>query len=224
MSTGFPPASAYLLAGGQSTRMGQDKAMLKLAGRPLLVHMLEKLRALGFSPEIAGSRADLLPFGPVLGDLHPGCGPLAGIEAALASSETELNLFVPVDLPLLPAAVLELLLDRAAITGALATLPSVGGLPQPLCAVYHRDLLPALRTSLENGGYKVMPALRAGAARQGPGALDLFALEPVRTAADLHSLPIALGDAFLNCNTPQELARVETLLAGQGTLLHQHLN
>ncbi len=210
-------ASAFVLAGGQSTRMGLDKATLRADGRPLIAHMLGKLEALGFAPEIAGSRPDLLPFAPVLGDLHPGCGPLAGIEAALASTATPLNLFVAVDLPLLPPQLLQLLLERAACTGALATMPSVGGQPQPLCAVYHRDFLPAVHASLEAGSYKVMRAVRGAthpdtSTQDGKG-LDLFRLEAVRSAAGIPWLPVCLADAFLNCNTPEEHRLVEEQLA-----------
>lgn len=186
--------------------MGQDKATLKVAGRPLIAHMIGKLTALGYAPEIAGSRPDLLPFAPVLGDLHPGCGPLAGIEAALASTTHELNLFVPVDLPLLPAELLAVLLDRAARTGALATVPSAGGQPQPLCAVYHRSLLSAMREGLDEGDYKVMRAIRAAT---GEGELDIFALETLRVAADFTWLPATPESIFLNCNTPEDLREVE---------------
>ncbi len=97
--------NAFVLAGGQSTRMGRDKALLPLDGRPLIEHMLDKMRGLGLHARICGSRPDLAQFAEVVADNFAGSGPLAGIEAALAVSDSELNLFVPVDLPGLPAGV-----------------------------------------------------------------------------------------------------------------------
>ncbi len=202
-------AEAFVLAGGRSIRMGRDKALLEVAGCPLVEHMLCKLRAMGYSPRIAGSRADLASFAPVVEDLHQGCGPLSGIEAALAISEEPLNLFVPVDAPFLPIGLLKWLVERASITGALATVPSVGGQAQPLCAVYRRELLPAVTAGIESGDYKVMRVIRDAAERKmGGGGFDLVCMEAANTA---WGGALFSGDAaahFLNCNTPNELQRV----------------
>ena len=134
-------AEGFVLAGGHSTRMGQDKALLQVAGRSLLDLALDKLRAvpLAAAPRIAGTRSELSSHAPVIADLHPGCGPLSGIEAALAASRQPLNVFLPVDTPLLPAQFLVWMVRRAEITGALVTVPCINGWPQPLCAVYHRQ-------------------------------------------------------------------------------------
>ena len=117
--------------------MGQDKALLQVAGRSLLELALDKLRSIGVAaPRIAAARTDLSSHAPVVPDLHPGCGPLSGIEAALAASSQPLNLFLPVDMPLLPARFLNWMLLRAEITGALVTVPRINGLaPAPLCCL-----------------------------------------------------------------------------------------
>ena len=150
-------AEGFVLAGGRSSRMGQDKALLQVGGRSLVEVALDKLCCIGVAaPRIAGARADLSAHAAVVPDLHPGCGPLSGIEAALAASKQALNLFLPVDMPLLPARFLSWMLLRAEITGALATVPRFNGQPQPLCAVYHRDLLGPITAALLAGNYKVM--------------------------------------------------------------------
>src|SRR6202044_3462453 len=101
--------------------------------------------------------------------------PLSGIEAALAATTQPLNLFLPVDMPLLPARFLSWMLLRAEITGALVTVPRINGRPQPLCAVYHRDLLRPITASLLAGNYKVMPVVSAAA---GPSQMvDVFDTE-----------------------------------------------
>jgi molybdopterin-guanine dinucleotide biosynthesis protein A len=203
-------AEAFVLAGGRSTRMGQDKALLQVAGRSLLELALDKLGALGLDasapPRIAGARSDLSFYAPVVPDLHSGCGPLSGIEAALAATAQPLNLFLAVDLPLLPARFLSWILRRAETTGALVTVPRFNGWPQPLCAVYHRDLLAGVTASLAAGNYKVMPVVTA-AAHSRAQAIDVFDIELLAsTYPELHrfsSLPLYRW--FHNCNRPEDV-------------------
>jgi molybdenum cofactor guanylyltransferase len=203
-----------VLAGGRSSRMGQDKALLRLAGRSLIEHALDKLRALPLcaAPRIAGAHADLSSYAPVVPDLHPGCGPLSGMEAALASTTHPLNFFLPVDLPLLPAQFLNWMLLRAETTGASVTVPRVNGLPQPLCAIYHRKLMLPIRASLLAGNYKVMSVVTA--AIPASETIDIFDVETVASAnQELHgwcSLPLFRW--FHNCNTPEDMAAIENAL------------
>lgn len=208
--TSLSVAEAFVLAGGRSTRMGQDKTLLQVAGRSLLELALDKLRALGLgapaTPRIAGTRPDLSSYAPVVPDLHPGCGPLSGIEAALAATTRPLNLFLPVDLPLLPARFLSWMLRRAEITGALVTVPRANGRPQPLCAVYHRDLLAGLTALLAAGNYKVMPVITA-AAQSRAQAIDVFDVELLAsTYPEMNRFsPLPLYRWFHNCNTPEDI-------------------
>lgn len=197
--------NGFVLGGGRSTRMGTDKALLHHAGRPLIEHAIDLLKAAGVAPHIVGTRPDLAAFAPVIADLHPGCGPLGGIEAVLAASNSDANLFLPVDLPLLPPVFLRHLLERACITGASATIPTLGGRPEPLCAVYRRDLMAGIGTSLESGNYKVIDAIEKAAK---PLGIDLFSVEAVgATRADWPLNP-PLYRWFQNLNTPADLALV----------------
>jgi molybdopterin-guanine dinucleotide biosynthesis protein A len=208
-----PVAEGFVLAGGRSTRMGQDKALLPWGGRPLLEVALDKLRALPLAtaPRIAAARSDLSSHAGVIADLHPGCGPLSGIEAALAASSRPLNVFLPVDVPLLPAQFLLWMLQRAETTGALVTVPRINGWPQALCAVYHRDLLGHISASLGAGDFKVMPVVTAAA---GPLSIDVFDVELVASAnAQLLAFsPLPLYRWFHNCNTPADMAAMENAL------------
>jgi molybdopterin-guanine dinucleotide biosynthesis protein A len=205
-------AEGFVLAGGRSTRMGQDKALVRLGGRPLLDLALEKLRAVPLAAaRIAGARPELASYGAVIVDLHPGCGPLSGIEAALAASSQPLNAFLPVDTPLLPAQFLLWMLERAQITGALATVPRINGWPQPLCAVYHRELLGPITAALLAGDYKVMPVISAAChPRQ---SMDVFDVEGVASAQpylfSFAALPLYRW--FHNCNTPEDMAGIGML-------------
>lgn len=207
---------AFLLAGGRSRRMGQDKARLELAGRPLVVHMLSKLGRLGLEAAICGNRPDLAALAPVLPDSKlpdwslpiprpPGessAGPLAGILAALEAPGTPLNLFLAVDMPGIPLTFLRWIIDRAERTRSPATIPFVSGRAQPLCAVYHRDLAAGIRQSMEAGERRVLAALRSAAPRA-----DIFDLESLIAIDAIHPLPAGLPHHWLrNLNTPREFA------------------
>jgi len=197
--------NAFILAGGQSTRMGRDKALLALGGRQLIEHALDKLRVLGFSPLIAGSRPDLAHFAPAISDNFPNAGPLGGIEAVLAATNTEQNLFLPVDLPWLPVELLRWIIDRAEITNAVATVPRLQGRPQPLCAIYSTALLPHLRAALAAGDAKVMHAVER-AANATSLRIDSFDVESI-AAAQSWGQPIPLHRWFENINTPADFEK-----------------
>jgi molybdenum cofactor guanylyltransferase len=208
MSEGYEGAEGFVLAGGRSSRMGQDKALLPLGGRTMLEIALDKLRSLPLPapPRVAGGRSD------AVADLHPGCGPLSGIEAALTASRRPLNVFLPLDMPLLPAKLLVWMLRRAQITGAMVTLPRINGRPQPLCAVYHRELLGPITASLLAGDYKVMRVVCSAAPR--PGSVDIFDVELVASADPemLAFSPLPAYRWFHNCNTPEDIAGIENAL------------
>lgn len=189
--------------------MGRDKAQLSFAGQTLLEHAVSKLESAGFNPGIAGSRAATHAFTP---DNFIESGPLGGIEAALSSLAGEPGqpvLFIPVDLPLLPADFLRALYDRAAATRALATIPFAQGRPQPLCAAYHSSLAPGIRAALAGGDRKVMRVMRALAG----SALDCPRVEAL---APLHSWETHRW--FMNLNTPEDYLLLQHLDRSYETL------
>lgn len=198
--------------------MRRDKALLELDGHPLIDIALGKIRALGMVPRICGSRPDLAKYAAFIPDNYADSGPLGGIEAALAVSESEGNLFVPTDLPHLPAEFLTWIASRAEATGAVATIPVFGGRPQPLCGVYSRQLLPVLRLSLASGDYKVMTAITTAAAKlQEP--IDAFCVESTAAAITLHSWPAEppIQEWFRNVNTPEEYEFLRTAVGHQAS-------
>jgi molybdopterin-guanine dinucleotide biosynthesis protein A len=208
-------AEGWVLAGGRSVRMGCDKAGVALAGRPLLEIMLDKLRTLGLRTRVAGLRAPVANAdAEVLHDAHPDCGPLSGMETALAKSEAALVLMLGVDLPLLETEFLFWMLERAANTGAIATVPRLGSELQPLCAVYRRELLTGVTEALESGDYKVKRAVERAASRIDSGGMDCFDAERVgATGAWRSTRPVHWQ--FMNCNTPEDLALAAARLAGK---------
>jgi molybdenum cofactor guanylyltransferase len=148
--------TAFILAGGKSTRMGADKAFVILDGRTLLARALELSRSVTVDVRIVGDPAKFATFAPVVEDIFPNCGPLGGIHAALRSSQTELNLMLAVDIPFASAALLQYLIDRARqAASATVTVAHAGGNLQPLCAIYRRNFADAAENSLRAAHYKI---------------------------------------------------------------------
>jgi len=129
--------SAVILAGGESRRMGKDKAWLEVGGQPLLARAVSTVRDSGIEEILISGRAgtDYSALRcPVLLDLEPGCGPLSGIERAFEATGAPLLLVLAVDLPNMTAAFLRKLAGRCdPLTGAV---PKLSGQLEPLAAIY----------------------------------------------------------------------------------------
>jgi molybdenum cofactor guanylyltransferase len=129
--------AAVILAGGESSRMGRDKAWVELDGRPLIRRALDTVRSSGITEIVISGRAgtDYSILGcPVLLDRESGFGPLAGIERALDTTEAPLLLVLAVDLPRMRADFLQKLASHCEpLTGVV---PKLGGRLEPLAAVY----------------------------------------------------------------------------------------
>ena len=147
--------SVFVLAGGKSSRMGTDKALLAIDGTTLLDNALALARRITEKVFIVGEKSKFATFGNVIEDVFLDCGPLGGIQAALKSSATELNLMLAVDLPFVPEALLRLLLSISQGSDVVVTVPRTAGRLQPLCAVYRRGFSTLAEESLRQGRYKI---------------------------------------------------------------------
>ena len=234
-STDESDAAGFVLAGGQSSRMGRDKALSPFAGRPLIAHALSTLREAGLSAAIAGvpadgwleepgsggriagsvspARAPLAAYAPVVDDSEPGLGPLSGICAALAATSTRFAVFLPVDLPLLPPSLIAILLHHARITGNAVTVPSVNGFIQTFPAVLERSALSALHNELHSGQRGCFSAFRAAADGLGQPIASLAVELLAQSGQVSHPFGLPPFRWFLNVNTPQDLRRAEELIA-----------
>lgn len=151
-----------MLAGGQSSRMGQDKARLVWNSHFLIEDVAAKVSNVAGNVAVVGQperfsdlKLECLP------DLHPGLGPLAGIEAALASARGEFNLILACDMPEVEPAWLENLLSTAERTGALCVVTRENtGIVHPLCAVYQIACLDAVRARIEAHRLKLTEFVR----------------------------------------------------------------
>jgi molybdenum cofactor guanylyltransferase len=185
-----------VLAGGRGRRIGGDKAIVELEGRPLALYPLEALHEVCDEVAVVAKRDTLLPPLSGLADLwiepdeprHP----LTGVAHALALAGGRPVLVVAVDLPLIDAATLRAIAETDP-GGAAAVVPRVHGRLQPLCALY----TPAARGGLE--------AFDADAR-----ATDIVVSLGVREIEPADPM------AFYNVNRPEDLLQASVLVKGSG--------
>lgn len=218
--------TGYVLAGGKSSRMGHDKALLELAGRSLVLLAVEKLKRVCADVFILGNRPELETYAPLVRDLHEGCGPLGGMEAALSHSESKWNLLMAVDMPFFPAGFLDAWVRKVIRQeDARVALFTVDGSPQPALCLLHKDILPVVSGAVVQGRFKLFPVLveaaKELAARQGVGLNDVLLNLPWSeevTALDGEGTTQwkptqAQWEArylwFANLNTPEEFCAAE---------------
>jgi molybdopterin-guanine dinucleotide biosynthesis protein A len=147
--------TAFVLAGGKSTRMGRDKAFLPWADGTLLSHALKLLAEVTPNMRIVGDARKFASFGVVVEDIYPDRGPLGGIHAALTNTMTDMNLVLAVDLPLIESRFLQFMCSLARDAHATVTVPLADGLSQPLCAVYRREFVHVAEPALQAGRNKI---------------------------------------------------------------------
>jgi molybdopterin-guanine dinucleotide biosynthesis protein A len=154
--------TGFIIAGGKSSRMGQEKAFLPLQGKELIEHTLRKVREATEEYFIVGPKDKFMAYGRTVPDQFPGAGPLGGIHAALKRTRTDLSLVLAVDTPFVKTEFLEFLIEQASHMGAMITVPRADGRLQPLCAVYHKDFLAVAEKAIKAGNFRVDAAYPLG--------------------------------------------------------------
>lgn len=187
-------------AGGESRRMGQDKALVLFRGQPLVQRVLDRLALLAGELVVTTNRsADFEFLGVRLaGDVYPGYGALGGLHTALSAASLPLVAVAACDMPFASAALMEALVQIMVETGCDAVVPrSEHGL-EPFHAVYRRETcLPLVEAAIQAEKRRV----------------DAWYAQ-----ARMHFIPYEVvlqldpsGRAFLNVNTPEELAEAEAI-------------
>ena len=149
-------ATAIIMAGGESRRMGVDKSMLPFKGHALIETIAEQLRGSFSQILISANEVEKLAFLdlPIIRDRVSGQGPLMGIASALEASANELNLVVACDIPYIDMRYIRRMLMEA--NGADAVIPATGDEKyEPLFAVYRKSALGAINEVLSSGGRKI---------------------------------------------------------------------
>lgn len=185
--------TAIILAGGDSSRMGRDKAMLPFDGKPLLQSVIDTVQPL-FAHTLVSVREPRAGIAlQQVCDAQTGAGPLAGLISALEKVATPWAFVVACDMPFIAPAMVERL---SALRGThQAVVPLIAEYTQPLLAFYARSCLPLLRDRL------------AGGDRSLTGALKMLDVRYVEADELLPSDPQLLS--FVDLDTPQDAALAE---------------
>jgi molybdenum cofactor guanylyltransferase len=186
--------SAVLLAGGKSTRMGQDKALMVVQGEPLWRRQLAVLQQTQPEELLISAPLDApyrIADARMVPDAIPDHGPLAGLVSCLAEMKTEWLLVLAVDLPFMTAEFLHSLVVAAEQSGRGVFPVQRNGRVEPLAAVYPAKALPVARSRLESGDGKLVTLL---ARLEGEGMMR-------RQIARSEDAPL-----FANWNSPSDIS------------------
>jgi molybdopterin-guanine dinucleotide biosynthesis protein A len=169
----LPEVAGFVLAGGGSTRFGQDKALALVGETPMLTHLCSLFDGWTSDVSIVGSCAKYGGLGPrCVEDRWPGEGPLGGILTALLETaqpatsrgkpgtRAEWNLIVGCDMPFLTAAFLQYLAKKTATSRCEVIVPRSPHGPEPLCACWRTSAAPKLQAAFDSGVRKVTEAMK----------------------------------------------------------------
>lgn len=149
-------ATAIVLAGGKSSRMGVDKAMLPILGKPMIEHIVQQLQP--HFRQVLISANDIEKFAflklDIIPDKQPGYGPLMGIASALSVSAHDVNVVIACDMPSLNIEFLRSIIHQANGYDCVTPVNSTGHY-EPLLAVYRKSVLPFAYTVLDSDNPKI---------------------------------------------------------------------
>jgi len=189
--------TGVLLAGGKSRRFGSNKALARVEGCYLIEHPARVLAAIFSRLLLVTNNPEIYGFleWPMVPDLLPGAGPLAGIQAALQHAATPFIFVAGCDMPTLEPKLITYLCERTA--GYDVVLPVTEAGPEPLHAVYSRTALPRIAAALAAGVRKTQDGLASLRILEiGPGTMAGISADP--------------GNSFSNINTIADLPREES--------------
>jgi molybdenum cofactor guanylyltransferase len=178
-------ATAVILAGGNSRRMGRDKSLLPFNGRPMLVHIADQLRP-HFRALLVGANDPerySIAGAPVITDHIPGQGPLMGLASCLEAATTDAVFLTGCDIPTMDIPTLHAMM--AALTDHDAVIPVTADGRHPLFAFYRRAILPTVQATLADGKRR---------------------MEDVLQRLNVATFPLADNTWFRNLNTPEDYA------------------
>lgn len=196
--------SIVIQAGGESRRMGTNKALVKFKGKPLILRAVERLKPLADELLVTTNQPESLAFLhlPLVPDVLPGRGALGGLYSALNAARNDLVAVVACDMPFISPALIQKQAELAGDAWDVVIPVTPQGFLEPLCAIYRRSTcLPVVKAALEAGKMKVIawfPNVKVL-------KVDPFATNPIRAGCD----------PFFNINTPEDLELAQQLEACQ---------
>jgi molybdopterin-guanine dinucleotide biosynthesis protein A len=188
-----------ILAGGKSSRMGMEKALLPLKGRPMIQYVADALSSRFNEVVVVGGGKDKYSFLEleVVPDVFEGCGPLGGIQAALNRARALPVFVLSCDTPFIPVELIEYMLSFK--SAAPTKIAKFSGVIQPLCGLYDSTALDAIEHDLQEGKYSVLKTI----------------LNIDHTAVPITpDLPFFTPQIFWNVNRPEDYRLLSTISNG----------
>jgi molybdopterin-guanine dinucleotide biosynthesis protein A len=189
--------SCIVLAGGEGKRLGTDKAFLRVGGRVLIEGIVEKMARIGDEVIIVTNSPQRYNHLGVrlVGDVYPGKGSLGGIYSGLKAAHSHHSLVVACDMPFLDLRLLRYMILLS--PGHDVVIPRVGGLTEPLHAIYSKKCLQPIKRVLASGGRRI---------------IDFFSEVRVRYIEEQEiQLFDPQGLSFFNINTLADLEKARSM-------------
>ena len=185
--------TGIVLCGGRSSRMGAEKGLCLLWGRPLIENAIELIRPFCSDIIIGANHDDYRQFGyRVVPDVYPGIGPLGGLYSSLCASITGVNLVIACDMPMVPSGLISMIIKQ--VEDYDAVVPQYKGRAEPLCACYKKSLTDAFDQCIRQKKFKlqeILPGLR----------VNLIDIVP--------GMPFYRDNIFANVNSMDQLKAME---------------
>jgi len=145
----------YILAGGQSRRMGRNKALIRYCGKTIIEYVLAAIPAPFERIKIITNEKEPFAFLPValIADIYPHLGPISGIHAGLLDSSFQYNFFIACDMPLISSEVIEVILNRHKDEDIFGLQSPRGA--EPLCTIYSKNCVPVVEHQIACGNYSL---------------------------------------------------------------------
>ena len=179
----------YILAEGKSSRMGEDKGLIKIKGKEMVAHCIDNLKPLKQEIVLITSNVAYKKFGlRIISDKLKNQGPAQGILTALEDSQTAKNLIVSCDMPLIYDMMIRRF-DDLILDGDIVCYEDAYLFPFP--GVYSKSILPIWKEKIGGGDLKLQSLIKQ---------------------FDYKTLPIDHPELFLNVNTPSDLKLIEEKL------------
>lgn len=153
MKTKYSDITGIILSGGRSSRMGIDKALLKITGQTIIERTYLLMSKVFDKIILSTNDFENYKFLglPLVRDIHKNHGPISGIHSSLVASSTERNFFLSCDLPLMSEEMIRYIVG---INSSMPiSVPIEDGKIQPLCGVYNKSLIPTIEKMLNNSAF-----------------------------------------------------------------------
>ncbi len=186
--------TGIILAGGKSSRMGSEKGLLWLEGKPFIQHIVEALQPVAKEIIIVSSNSEYDTFGlKRIEDIIPECGPIAGLHAGLTNSKTEDNLVVSCDVPLITTSLLRKLLPYKNIDYDVVQFEAEGK-TIPLIALYKKRCVEKCFEFLSKGEKRLSKLVsKFNTKTIAVQEKELFLVKNINTIEDLNTVTNAIN-------------------------------